>query len=675
MRNPKALLFLGAWIFLISSAATPNAFGANSSLGAKLKAAYQVITEGRGDSQDRFKIFSALLSETDKDCAQSCDQTIEKLSQFNSQYKNTDLDSELEKSTQALPAPEKNFSFLEAKNRLQNLFGKNSGSLKMRIRSSLEGVKALINMERGNLANIISLNSDKRRESIQEINSDVTYLFHQAQSLYRLNRVFKNHDDRKTLTEEEAKEIVHAVSDLGIIYVKLAQTMSGVIDDIPAEVTNIFKGLKASGTDLSPTEAEALLRQQLGGRDPFEVFKELNLKKPLAEGSIGYLYSAKVQRDFAQWDDVIIKLQRPNLEQSIETSQRFHTIIMDLAKGAVSHLSLSPVMDIVADQIIGLESSVRGEMDYRQEMRNMQRFSRYFMLNKNIRVPKVYPQFSGSKVLVMEKLPGEALDDNLHKVIASFKNKSSDPASVEARSLAKTYSTLLQSLTYMFFVTGEVHADLRPENILTVLKQEEQGLSIEKSLGFVDYGRTIQTRGMVLAPTMAGFHLLTGNVDGFTRRFLEMGQNPDAARTQLHENLHELVQRTFTKYGVQKVNLKSLLLKKDHLNKIENIRNALLEIISVSFKDLGYHSDPRYIDMLRAMTPIGMTMLSMTSQLDGATVARISLQAFAKGLVIGAFDYLPTLAPRVLKSMNQSVKEKLNLFTPQRALRCEKIFN
>lgn len=632
-----------------------------------LRVAQQEIQKRTSNSGSRFQSFLNLLLAVDKDCQSNCDTTVKQLEKFNSKFdSNAGLESDLKKSLYERESAKEVSVAPGFKQRLESLLSKNPDSFRMRVRSSLEGIKSLLNIQKETLGNIFSNDSEKRSQSVQELKGDVGFLYEQAKSLYRLQQVAKNLDLKKGLTDGEAMEVARSVSSLGIVYVKLAQTLSTVMDDVPGTFVNVFKNLNADNTDLSPKDAAEILRKELGV-EPSKLFRDLDLSKPLSQGSMGYIYSAKIQNERGYWEDVVIKVQRPHLEESIQLSRRYHEMLMNFGKAAVAHISLSPVMDMVADQILGLEKSIAGEMDYRVEMRNMQRFSNYFKLNKDIRVPKVYSQYTTSKVLVMEQIKGDTLAQVLPKVLASHKSKAADPTSIEAKSLKATYTTLLQSLTYMTVVTGEMHADFRPENIMTALKQDAEGLSLEQKMSVVDYGKTISTRGLLRNPMFAGIYLLTGNAEGFTRKLLAISKNQD----HLSDSMRELVQKTFDKYGVRKISPKDLF-KKQGLNRLTSVRDALTEILILSIKDLKYQVDPRYVELARAVAPVGLTLFSIGSRFDALTIARMSLMACAKGVVFGAIDYFPKWAAKTTERIKESVSNKLERTGV--GLRCDNVF-
>lgn len=611
-------------------------------LFSKIKSLY---SKSANDLQaDKFATYQEFLNDVDKSCKTDCRNTLSELEKFNSSYNDRALESEIQTRSEAkdsIQVP------VDAKliQRLQGFLNKTPDSLKMRVQSSLEGIKALLHIEKNNMAH----------GNTAEMMEDSKFLFRQAQSLYRLQKILRNQTGKTiTLSEQEARDVVSSINGLGITYVKLAQTLSSLTTEVPEHIARVLKGLGAENTELTAQMARETLRKEWTF-NPSDIFRNLDLSKPLSTGSLGYTYTAELQNTRGEWVPVVIKVQRPDLEASLQKSRKFHDMFLKFSQAAISHLDLSPILSLVTDQIMGVEKSIQNEMDYRREAKNMERFADYFKNNKEVIVPKVFTEYSTAKVLVMEQAQGQTLDVNLRKIFAAYEAKGSDPKSVEGRSIEKTYSLLVENLTYMFLITKEMHADLRPENILTTLQQDEKGLSLKPQMTVLDYGSTIETKGLILNPAFAGLHLLTGNAEGFTKRFLQIGTSGKSP-----EEILQVVERAFAKHGVKKINVVTFLKQGGRFNNLLALRNALLDIASESIKDHGYRPDPRYMETGRTLVPAGITLWTLGRRLDGLTLVKASMFAVSKAVIKGSIAQIPKLL----------TAKKTQLLAP----RCEAIF-
>lgn len=645
----RILKFLSTVLLILSFSITPAYASQNESknLIGKLKSLYSRYTQKEvlGQSDQKFSDYQDFINSIDEECAKNCKTPLEQLEKFNAEQRHYDFDKEFNKglndsNSETVLLDEKMLA------RLEGLFEKNPNSFKERIKSSLEGLKALLNIEKGNLNIIAGWKSGFRKDAIREIHEDTKYLFRQAQSLYKIHSILKNQGNTLTLNEREARDIIFSINGLGITYVKLAQTVSSVMEEIPEPLARAMKGLGAENTELSPEMARATLRKELGF-DPQSVFKDLNFSQPLAKGTLGYTYAAKLQNERGEWKDVVIKIQRPDLMNSIEQSRKFHGMFMKFSQAAVSHINLSPILDIMTNELVGIEKSIQGEMDYRREAKNMERFAGYFQKNKQISVPKVYTKYTTAKVIVMEAAEGQSLDINLRKVMDAYKAKGFDPKSTEARTLEKTFSILLQNLAYMTLITKEVHGDLRPENIISSLKQNEKGLSLDSKMTLIDYGKTVQLNGLLIPPAAAGFNLLIGDAEGFTKRFLQLGE----ASEQSQKEMQRIVEKAFIKYDIQKIGVTDFIKRKGKLNDIGALREAVLDIAAEAIREHGYRPDLRYTEALRSLAPMGLTLWTLGHRFDGLTLARLSILSISKGVLKGSLSAVPQMLKEQTKNM------------------------
>ncbi len=134
-------------------------------------------------------------------------------------------------------------------------------------------------------------------------------------------------------------------------------------------------------------------------RDIDEVFV-LDNPEPIAAASIGQVYKATLRSNGAK---VAIKIQRPNCEDAIAIdlfvlrwyAQLFQRMLALLGR----NIDLVSVIDDFGDLIYR-------EIDYNAEAVNAQRFTELYSDISEIFVPKIYTQWSSSKVLTMEWVDG-----------------------------------------------------------------------------------------------------------------------------------------------------------------------------------------------------------------------------------------------------------------------------
>lgn len=157
---------------------------------------------------------------------------------------------------------------------------------------------------------------------------------------------------------------------------------------------------------------------------------------------------------------VAVKIQYPRVTEIVPGEARDTTRILKVVNRFVKGVDLATIGE-------ALESTIVAELDYKQEARNIERFSGNFEDEPLVDVPGVHHDISKGRVLVMDWVEGE----NLARAI---KDCDRDVAEEATRILADSY--LKQIL-----IDGFLHADPHPGNFLL---QETDGVR----LGFVDFG-------------------------------------------------------------------------------------------------------------------------------------------------------------------------------------------
>ena len=121
-----------------------------------------------------------------------------------------------------------------------------------------------------------------------------------------------------------------AFEELGPTFIKLGQVLSTRPDLLPSDFIQEFSKLQDRVPPYSFKDAKALIESQLG-RQLIELFDSFE-EQPVAAASLSQVHRARTKAG----DDVAVKVQRPQIESTIETDIR---ILYDLAALAERHLS------------------------------------------------------------------------------------------------------------------------------------------------------------------------------------------------------------------------------------------------------------------------------------------------------------------------------------------------
>lgn len=242
---------------------------------------------------------------------------------------------------------------------------------------------------------------------------------------------------KKRVNLSKHERIIKAIEELGPTFIKMAQILSLRIDLIPLELAKEFEKLQDNVTPLPFEEIEIVLKEDLKNYSHFSDFELI------ASASIGQVYKAKL---FDK--EVAIKVLKPNIEEKIYADI---AILMRLAKLLRERFLIYGV-DLV-EIVEEFANTIKKELDFNLEILNIKRFSVNFQNNPNIKVPKVYDEYSTKRVLVMEYIKGTKISD-----IKSLKEKNLDLKLITK----KGFDLICEQI----FIHRFFHADPHPGNLM-----------------------------------------------------------------------------------------------------------------------------------------------------------------------------------------------------------------
>ncbi len=200
-----------------------------------------------------------------------------------------------------------------------------------------------------------------------------------------------------------AKWLVKNMLALGPTLIKLGQALSTRADLIPIEYVEEFSKLQDRVPPFNSDIAIAVIERELG-KSISLLFAEFS-PTPLAAASLGQVHRARLHTG----EDVVVKVQRPGLAKlfnlDFEILHRLFRwlgyLIKDLRKFN---------LDQICQEFFEL---LFLEIDYIHEGKNADRFRENFQNYQRVAVPQVHWQYTTSKILTLEYLPGIKIDDRL----------------------------------------------------------------------------------------------------------------------------------------------------------------------------------------------------------------------------------------------------------------------
>jgi ubiquinone biosynthesis protein len=289
----------------------------------------------------------------------------------------------------------------------------------------------------------------------------------------------------------------HALEELGPTFVKLGQILSTRPDLIPPDYLAELAKLQDSAPPFPSASARTLLESEFG-KPVSELFVSFD-DAPIAAASLGQVHRAVLPGG----ERVVVKVQRPHIEQTINTDLE---ILFDLAGLAQARTPLGEIYDL-SEIAEDFAETLRGELDYQREGRHADRFRRNFADDDAIYIPRVYWEYTTRRILVLEEIQGIKIGD----LVAL------DAAGIDRHQLALESARLIVK---QVFVDQFFHADPHPGNFYVI----STGEGTKARIGAMDFGMVgwIDTRTREhLLRLMLG--IVKQDVEGLVDEFLRMG--------------------------------------------------------------------------------------------------------------------------------------------------------
>ncbi|HEY3424742.1 MAG TPA: AarF/ABC1/UbiB kinase family protein [Negativicutes bacterium] len=226
------------------------------------------------------------------------------------------------------------------------------------------------------------------------------------------------------------------------LLIKVGQFFSTRIDVLPKEYTSELALLQDEVPPVATVQIKGVIREELG--DTVEnIFAEFG-DDHIAAASLGQVHRAVL----LSGEVVAVKVLRPDIEKIIE-------IDLTAFRGVIWMLKVFTKWEKYADfdaMYAEFSATLREELDYRQELANLERFRANFQGDPLVSVPAVHPQYSRQRVLTLEFVEGYKVTDRDGLLAAGL-----NPETV-AGTLIDAY--LKQALLHGFY-----HADPHPGNL------------------------------------------------------------------------------------------------------------------------------------------------------------------------------------------------------------------
>ncbi len=284
----------------------------------------------------------------------------------------------------------------------------------------------------------------------------------------------------------------YAFEELGPSFIKLAQILSSRPDLITKVFADEFKKLQDEVPPFPFSEVERILHEEY--RRPLkEIFKEFD-EEPLAAASIAQVHGAILR----EGERVVVKIQRPNIKEIIDTDIDILSVISGLMERYLPEAEFFNPRGIVDE----FSRTIRKELNFREELKNLMKFRKNFEKNENIYFPVPYPHLTTERVIVMERLDGVRIDD-----IQGIKRLNLDRKELARIGVDAYFKMMLED--------GFFHGDPHPGNIFVMP---------DGRIGLVDFGIVgYLTPELMESIAVAFISLVKKDFDTLIEQYIELG--------------------------------------------------------------------------------------------------------------------------------------------------------
>jgi ubiquinone biosynthesis protein len=242
--------------------------------------------------------------------------------------------------------------------------------------------------------------------------------------------------------QPKAEEFADDLEKLGPTFIKLGQLLSTRADMLPEPYLESLSRLQDNVEPFSFEEVESIVAAELGARLS-KLFADFN-REPTAAASLSQVHRARMR----DGREVVVKVQRPDIRAQIVEDLE---ALEEAAEFIDAHTETGKRYEF-SNMLAELRRSLLRELDFKREAGHLQRMRRSLREFESIVVPEPIDDYTTSRVLTMEYIPGKKITDV------------SPLRLVEIDGLALS-EQLFRAYLKQILVDGFFHADPHPGNV------------------------------------------------------------------------------------------------------------------------------------------------------------------------------------------------------------------
>ena len=393
------------------------------------------------------------------------------------------------------------------------------------------------------------------------------------------------------------KKLKDVMQELSGTFARFGQFSSRRIDILPKEYSDEFSKLKDIAMPIHYIFIKRIIEREFKKplSDVFQSFEKI----PIFSSSLSQVHKAVLKSG----EEVIVKIQKPDISSIIETDIEVLYHLASLFEEYYKELNIKAT-DLVED----FGYYLRKELNYSNEARLIENLNSLFKEDRTIKIPRVYPEYSTSKVLTAEYVKGRKLLET--KTIKSIDKK------VLSKNIADAFFS--QVIYHNFF-----HKKPNEDNII-VLEENKFGLLKPSLYSSLNAELAEKTENIIIALVITDRDLLLKslldvskasndtNLDEFKEELLfYFGEHYDE---KFNINFQSFADNTFSTAKRHNINLSkdfvslmaSMIILEESIKKIDNDFN-----LTESLKSKAQEIMKTREDSARSVSSIRKTLLDL----------------------------------------------------------------
>jgi len=302
-----------------------------------------------------------------------------------------------------------------------------------------------------------------------------------------------------------------AIEELGPTFIKLGQIMSTRRDILPQPMIKELQKLTDKVKPEPFEKVKSVLEETCG---PLKEICRYVEEEPFAAASLSQVHRAVL----LDGSEVVFKVQRPDIEELIEVDLTILESVARRVESTFPYLAPYNPVEIVKQ----FSTQIRKELDFVRDGKNAETLAKNLEEFKRIRLPKIYWEKTGTRLLVMKYIEGMRID-----AISELERKFKLPELAELG---------FQAYLKQIFEDGFFHGDPHAGNLL---------VTDEGKLVFLDFGLIgILRPERRLTFTRVLYGIVENDVDLVVRSLRDLGvsfefTNLDEFKDELYVILRE----------------------------------------------------------------------------------------------------------------------------------------